>query len=135
MTAKRPQRPTALVLSFLSGLLVAGAYHMDRVPVQAEAELPLDESAFTVTEIDDREAQQERPEHSTPLIEIGSTEAGVIAGTVVDAETGRPVESAQMVLLESDIRGVTNNQGRFLLLNVPPPNNTQHIYTTHLHNN
>ncbi|MFQ5536037.1 MAG: SusC/RagA family TonB-linked outer membrane protein [Gemmatimonadota bacterium] len=44
---------------------------------------------------------------------------GTITGTVVDATSGRTLESAQVFIPALNMGGLTNQQGRFLILNVP----------------
>ncbi len=44
---------------------------------------------------------------------------GTITGTVADASSGQTLESAQVYLPALNMGGLTNQQGRFLLLNVP----------------
>ncbi|HIC52708.1 MAG TPA: hypothetical protein EYO97_02650, partial [Gemmatimonadetes bacterium] len=44
---------------------------------------------------------------------------GTITGTVADQETGQTLESAQVYISALNIGGLSNNQGRFLILNVP----------------
>src|SRR5690606_13708948 len=44
---------------------------------------------------------------------------GTITGTVVDQVTGRPIAGAQVHIPGTQIGQITNDAGRFLLLNVP----------------
>ena len=44
---------------------------------------------------------------------------GTITGTVVDATSGRTLESAQVYIPALNMGGPSNQQGRFLILNVP----------------
>ena len=44
---------------------------------------------------------------------------GTVAGTVVDATSGRTLESAQVYFPALNMGGLSNRQGRFLILNVP----------------
>ena len=48
-----------------------------------------------------------------------SAQTGIVTGTVVDATSGRSLESAQVFLPDLNMGGIANNQGRFLLLNIP----------------
>ena len=48
-----------------------------------------------------------------------AAQTGSITGTVVDATSGRPLESAQVFVPALNIGGLSNTQGRFLLLNIP----------------
>jgi hypothetical protein len=45
---------------------------------------------------------------------------GVVSGTVVVAGTDAPIEGAQVVLLGTDRRAVTDARGRFVIGAVPP---------------
>ena len=44
---------------------------------------------------------------------------GTVTGTVVDASSGRTLESAQVYIPSLNMGGLSNQQGRFLILNVP----------------
>lgn len=44
---------------------------------------------------------------------------GTVTGTVVDAASGRTLESAQVYIPSLNMGGLSNQQGRFLILNVP----------------
>jgi TonB-linked SusC/RagA family outer membrane protein len=44
---------------------------------------------------------------------------GTVQGTAVDATTGQPLSGVQVTIVGTGIGGVTNDQGRYLLLNVP----------------
>jgi len=44
---------------------------------------------------------------------------GTVTGTVVDATSGRTLESAQVYIEALNMGGLSNQQGRFLILNVP----------------
>jgi TonB-linked SusC/RagA family outer membrane protein len=46
-------------------------------------------------------------------------QTGTVTGTVTDAGSGTGLESAQVFLPNLDMGGLTNNAGRFLLLNIP----------------
>jgi TonB-linked SusC/RagA family outer membrane protein len=46
-------------------------------------------------------------------------QTGTVTGMVVDATSGRPLESAQVFLPALNMGGLSNNSGRFLLLNIP----------------
>jgi hypothetical protein len=48
------------------------------------------------------------------------TTAGRITGRVVNTETGRPVERAQVQLVDVALQALTDLDGRFFLQNVPP---------------
>jgi TonB-dependent SusC/RagA subfamily outer membrane receptor len=48
-----------------------------------------------------------------------SAQTGSVQGTVVDAATGRALQSAQVSVEATGVGGLTNASGRFLLLNVP----------------
>ncbi|MCA9737233.1 MAG: SusC/RagA family TonB-linked outer membrane protein [Gemmatimonadota bacterium] len=49
---------------------------------------------------------------------------GVIAGTVTDAGSQRPLESAQVFIEGTGIGALTNSSGRYILLNVPAGQHT-----------
>ncbi|MDX1492708.1 MAG: carboxypeptidase-like regulatory domain-containing protein, partial [Longimicrobiales bacterium] len=44
---------------------------------------------------------------------------GTVTGIVRNAATGQPLPGAQVSVLDTEVGGLANNQGRFLLLNVP----------------
>jgi TonB-linked SusC/RagA family outer membrane protein len=48
-----------------------------------------------------------------------AAQTGSVTGTVVDVTSGRPLESAQVFIPALNMGGLTNTQGRFLLLNIP----------------
>jgi TonB-linked SusC/RagA family outer membrane protein len=48
-----------------------------------------------------------------------AAQTGSITGTVVDVTSGQPLESAQVFIPALNMGGLTNTQGRFLLLNIP----------------
>lgn len=50
---------------------------------------------------------------------LASAQAGTVQGQVVDASTGQPLPSAQISIEGSGLGGLSNQQGRFLILNVP----------------
>ena len=50
---------------------------------------------------------------------LAAQATGTVTGTVVDATSGRTLESAQMFLPALNMGGLSNNSGRFLLLNIP----------------
>lgn len=54
--------------------------------------------------------------HAAPA---AAQETGTLAGTVVDAETGQTLESAQVYIAALDLGTLTNQQGRFTLSGVP----------------
>lgn len=54
--------------------------------------------------------------HATPA---RAQATGTITGTVVDATSGQTLESAQVYIQALNMGGLTNRQGRFLILNVP----------------
>jgi outer membrane receptor protein involved in Fe transport len=57
---------------------------------------------------------------STLLAQGQPTSAGRITGRVVNSETGRPVERAQVQLVDLAIQALTDLDGRYFLQNVPP---------------
>jgi TonB-linked SusC/RagA family outer membrane protein len=50
---------------------------------------------------------------------VTAQQNGTVTGTVVDATSARPLESAQVFIPALNMGGLTNQQGRFLILNVP----------------
>lgn len=48
-----------------------------------------------------------------------AAQTGSITGMVVDATSGQPLESAQVFIPALNLGGLSNTQGRFLLLNIP----------------
>jgi TonB-linked SusC/RagA family outer membrane protein len=56
---------------------------------------------------------------ATALLPAGvAAQQNAIGGIVVDAQNGRPISSAQISLVGTNRGGLTNEQGRFLILNV-----------------
>jgi len=50
---------------------------------------------------------------------LAAAQTGTVQGQIVDASTGQPLPSAQISVEGTGLGGLTNNQGRFLILNVP----------------
>src|SRR6056297_341842 len=50
---------------------------------------------------------------------LAAAQTGTVQGQVVDASTGQPLPSAQVTVEGTGLGGLTNQQGRFLVLNVP----------------
>lgn len=50
---------------------------------------------------------------------LAAAQTGTVQGQVVDASTGQPISSAQVTVEGTGVGGLSNQQGRFLLLNVP----------------
>jgi TonB-dependent starch-binding outer membrane protein SusC len=50
---------------------------------------------------------------------LASAQTGTVQGQVVDASTGQPLPSTQISVEGTGLGGLTNQQGRFLILNVP----------------
>lgn len=48
-----------------------------------------------------------------------SAQARAVAGTVTDARTGEPIAGAQVLIRDRGLGALTNNTGRFLLVNLP----------------
>ena len=53
----------------------------------------------------------------TPDAALAQT--GTVAGTVINTVTGQPMAGAQVSIADSEIGALTDNRGRFLLVNVP----------------
>ena len=51
---------------------------------------------------------------------MGTVVPGVILGVLRDAETNRPIADAEVLLVDTDFRTVTDDNGRFTLEEVPP---------------
>lgn len=49
-----------------------------------------------------------------------SAQTGSVTGTLVSGETGEPLSNVVVFLDDTDHRATSNNQGRYLILNVPP---------------
>ena len=58
------------------------------------------------------------------LVPAVSAQTGTIVGTVTDAGSARPLESAQVYIEGAGIGTLTNSSGRFLLVNVPAGEHT-----------
>ena len=61
---------------------------------------------------------------ATALLAVASLSGPLAAqnnltGTVVDAQSQRPLPGAQVLIDGSDLGGLTDNRGRFLILNAP----------------
>ena len=54
-----------------------------------------------------------------PESPAAAQQTGTLTGTVVDATSARPLESAQVYIPALNMGGLSNQQGRFLILNVP----------------
>lgn len=50
---------------------------------------------------------------------LAAAQTGTVQGQILDASTGQPLPSAQVMVAGTGVGGLTNQQGRFLLLNVP----------------
>lgn len=67
-----------------------------------------------------RAAEARRAATALALLEEATrARTGTIAGTVRDASTEEPIANAQVFVRDTGIGGLTNDRGRFLLLNVP----------------
>lgn len=63
-------------------------------------------------------------------LELAMAEAGRLAGTVRDYGTGQPVDGATVRVLGTDVRQVTDAEGKFRLTDVPPGRHL--VMTEHL---
>ena len=61
-------------------------------------------------------AQSDQPSSAIP----GGVPMGTVAGVVTDAETGRPVVGAGVVIPALGIGAVTDREGRYTIAEVPP---------------
>jgi TonB-dependent SusC/RagA subfamily outer membrane receptor len=58
---------------------------------------------------------------------VHAQQAGTVQGLVIDGGTRRPVAGAQVSLVGTQIAQLTNEQGRFMLLNVPAGTHTVRV--------
>lgn len=94
-------------------LLVVGACQVDR-PSLTDAS-PANDPLETVTQ----------PDAVTGPIELRvRTDGSAVAGLLRDRETGEPIPGAQVVVDGLGIGGLSNVQGRFLLVSVPSGTHT-----------
>ena len=56
---------------------------------------------------------------SLAFADASAQQVGTLTGSVTDAATGRPLANAQVFITDTGVGGLTNNQGSFILLNVP----------------
>ncbi|HSJ09525.1 MAG TPA: carboxypeptidase-like regulatory domain-containing protein [Longimicrobiales bacterium] len=54
-----------------------------------------------------------------PAVTQAQQQTGSVQGIVLDAQSNRPLAGAQVSIQETSLQTITNEQGRFLLLNVP----------------
>ena len=66
-------------------------------------------------------AQQADPEEPAPAELDGSSVPveGTVTGTVTDAGTGQPISAVQLSVVGTGLGGLTNEDGRYLIQNVP----------------
>ena len=57
----------------------------------------------------------------------GAAQTGSLTGTVVDATSGAPINGAQVSIEGTTLGGLSNAQGRFLILNVPTGSQTVRV--------
>ena len=50
---------------------------------------------------------------------VGAQQAGSVTGRVLEQQTGRPIASVQVFISELNLGGLTQQDGRYLILNVP----------------
>ena len=62
-----------------------------------------------------------------PIDAAAQQSTGVIAGTVTDGASQRPLESAQVFIEGTGIGALTNSSGRYILLNVPAGQHTVRV--------
>ena len=53
-------------------------------------------------------------------VPAAEAQTGKLTGTVTDAQSGAPLEGAQLILQHTGISGLTSSNGRYFLVNVPP---------------
>ena len=83
--------------------------------------------------MDSRQRQSKRPlSVIVPLLalalalggDVAAQETGSVTGRIVDSQSGAPVASAQIFITDLDLGVLTQQNGRYLLVNVPPGTHT-----------
>lgn len=110
---KNPHRARLLVCAALTALLLAGACRVDQPGITA----PNSGS-------DALEAADVASENPSPFVLQVRLDRGAIVGLITNRETGEPVPDVEVWLPQADMGGLTNSQGRFMLLRVPPGEHT-----------
>lgn len=95
----------------------AGYYRMCAVPADQEIRLQAHFGRSSGRSI--RLALEPGSAHKQDLVLLMSAE-GTLTGTVIEHGTGQPVAGASVSVLGTDSRSVTDEQGRFLLDDLPP---------------
>jgi TonB-linked SusC/RagA family outer membrane protein len=70
------------------------------------------------------------PRAAAPVVAVRLPAVGVVTGTVREVGTGRPLASAQVVVVGTDRGTLSDQQGNFLILNVPA--GPQQVQVTHV---
>lgn len=99
----RPNVLRATALAGFAALLAFGACQVDRP---------------SIVEPERAEAIQEQRPESGFAVEV-RTGGSTITGSVMNSATGQPVSTAQVSIPALGVGALTNDRGRFLLLNVP----------------
>ena len=55
---------------------------------------------------------------------IGAQQGGTVTGRVLDSRSGQPVAAAQVFISALDVGGLTQQNGRYLLQNIPAGTHT-----------
>ncbi|HEX6134971.1 MAG TPA: SusC/RagA family TonB-linked outer membrane protein [Longimicrobiales bacterium] len=58
---------------------------------------------------------------------VEAQETGTVQGVVLDAATNRPLPGAQITIVGPNLTQITNDQGRYLILNVPAGQHTMRL--------
>ena len=58
---------------------------------------------------------------------LSAQDTGTLAGQVTDAQSGRPLSEAQVLVQGTGVGGLTNSSGRYVLLNVPAGSHTVRV--------
>lgn len=95
----------------------AGYYRMCAVPADQEIRLQAHFGRSSGRSV--RLALEPESAHKQDLVLLMSAE-GTLTGTVIDHGTGQPVAGASVSVLGTDSRTLTDEQGRFLLDDLPP---------------
>lgn len=51
---------------------------------------------------------------------LNAATTGKLAGRVTDIDTGEPVAGANVIIVEKEMGAVTDQNGRYMILNIPP---------------
>ena len=57
---------------------------------------------------------------ASALPAAASAQSGLVSGTVVDAQSGNPIEGVSVFLTGTGRGALTRKNGRYIIINVPP---------------